>query len=578
MWRSTKRAAGAVLLWCASFLGAVVPAFAGAPDFATPPAVAASGSWGIGLSGRSVYWVDEHTTRDADQVEAAGESLPWRVVERERQIPLRGNALWIRFDASVPAGEAWFLELGSSTYDHAQLFYRNRTGAWVRQEAGTGVPMADWSLPGRVPAFTLALDDPRTVRYWLRVQDDRADFSAPLVLYRADALQFKRERIQFLFGAFLGFAGLVALAALANGVIYRDQAFSAFAVYIGLSVAGQLANAGVSAQHVWTAWPFWNAVSLALWPGVATACGLWFIKLVIEPVRLSHGLDLGVWALTAALLAAVALDMIIGTPTSMRLVLAMTFSALVAMASMVLWAWADGRERNLRPVAIGFLPLLPLALFPLARAFGLMPSNVLTRYGLVYGTGLQLPLVYYGLHKRLMARRESQLRAGALARSDALTGLPHRQALVERLDSSLAHARGHKDVCALLGVRVVNLEAIIEEFGRDAAEKALVVAASHLRRTAVHFDMAARASQVDFAVLLEAPTTLEVAVSRAQQIVASGLRQTDSLPSALTLKFHVAIGMLPHPQLDGAGSLQWVLDGLDQMGPEARKAIRTLEA
>jgi hypothetical protein len=35
--------------------------------------------------------------------------------------------------------------------------------------------------------------------------------------------------------------------------------------------------------------------------------------------------------------------------------------------------------------------------------------------------------------------------------------------------------------------------------------------------------------------------------------------------------------MLPHPQLDGSGSLQWVLDGLDQIGPDARKAIRTLE-
>jgi hypothetical protein len=78
-------------------------------------------------------------------------------------------------------------------------------------------------------------------------------------------------------------------------------------------------------------------------------------------------------------------------------------------------------------------------------------------------------------------------------------------------------------------------------------------------------------------VLLEAPVTPEIAASRAQQIVASGLRQTESLPQALTLKFHVAIAMLPHPQLDGTGSLQWVLDGLDQIGPDARKAIRTLE-
>lgn len=572
------RAVCALILWCASLVGAGGALFAATPDVPGLPVVSASGSWGIGLSGRSEFWIDEHAGRTIEEVAAADDTLPWRVDDREEQVPLRGRALWIRFDASVPAGESWFLELGASVYDRAQLFYRNQAGTWVAQDAGTSVAMADWSVPGRVPTFALAPDGPRTVRYWLRVQDDRADFSAPLVLYRSDALQHKRERVQFLFGAFFGFAGLVALAALANALIYRDQAFFLFSVYIGLSVAGQLANAGVGAQRVWTPLPLWNAISLALWPGVATACGLWFVKNVIEPARLSHGLDLGVWALTAALLGAVALDMTIGTPTSMRLVLVLTFLSLMGMLSMALWAWVDGRDRSLRPVAIGFLPLLLLALFPLARAFGLMPSNLLTRYGLVYGTVMQLPLVYYGLHVRLMSRREGQLRAGALARSDALTGLPHRQALIERLDSSLAHARSHKDTCALLGVRVANLEAIIEEFGREAAEKAMVVAASHLRRAIVHFDMAARVGQRDFAVLLEAPVTQQVAASRAQQIVASGLRQTESLPQALTLKLHVAIGMLPHPQLDAAGSLQWVLDGLDQIGPEARKAIRTLEA
>lgn len=573
------RALGALLLWCASLLGAGGLLFAATPgpDLPGPSVIAASGHWGIALSGRSLYWIDEHATQSIDQVEAAGDSLPWRVDGREEQIPLRGHALWIRFDATVPAGESWFLELGSSNYERAQLFYRNRAGNWVEQEAGTAVLMADWSIPGRVPTFSLALDGPRAVRYWLRVEDDRADFSAPLVLYRGDTMQFKRERVQFLFGAFFGLAGLVALAAFANGLIYRDQAFFLFSVYIGLTLAGQLANAGIGAQHVWTPWPIWNGVSLALWPGAATACGLWFVKMVIEPARLSHRLDLGVWSLTAALLGAVAVDMTIGTPTSMRLVLTLTFLALMTMLSMALWAWVDGRDRSLRPVAIGMLPLLFLALFPLARAFGLMPSNLLTRYGLVYGTVLQLPLVYYGLHLRLMSRRESQLRAGALARSDALTGLPHRQALVERLDSSLAHARGHRDTCALLGVRVANLEAIIEEFGREAAEKAMVVAASYLRRAIVHFDMAARVSPRDFAVLLEAPVTPEVAASRAQQIVANGLRQIESLPAALTLKLHVTIAVLPHPQLDGAGSLQWVLDGLDQIGPEARKAIRTLE-
>jgi len=35
--------------------------------------------------------------------------------------------------------------------------------------------------------------------------------------------------------------------------------------------------------------------------------------------------------------------------------------------------------------------------------------------------------------------------------------------------------------------------------------------------------------------------------------------------------------VLPRPQLDGAASIQWMVDGLDQITPETRKAIRSLD-
>lgn len=193
-----------------------------------------------------------------------------------------------------------------------------------------------------------------------------------------------------------------------------------------------------------------------------------------------------------------------------------------------------------------------MALFPLARGLGLVPTSVLTRSGLFMAAALELPILYYALNVRLLARRESALRAGALSRTDALTGPPHRQGLLGRLDDTLAHARAQKLPCALLAVRIANLDAIAEEFGRDHAEKALVLAASHLRRIAVGFDLAARVGERDFAVLLDAPVTSGAVTSRAQQIVASGLRPAEALPAALTLKFQVAAAMLPHPQMDGA--------------------------
>jgi diguanylate cyclase (GGDEF)-like protein len=580
MQRSALAVITAILFWCASCWGAANGARAAEPAGAEARAQlltlgGANSSWAA-LEGRSVYWYDHGGGATIDAVAAGADTLPWRVRRREAQDRVQGGAFWIQFEAAVPAGEHWYLEVGSAVYDNVQMFYRDQRGTWVMQEAGTTHAVSDSTVPGRLPTFALAFDDPRPTRYWLRVQDDRTDVSAPTMLLREDALQASREREQFLFGAYFGLAALVTIVALGSGLVYRDRGFLAFGLYALLLGAGQLGRAGVATQHLWPEWPTWNSIALALWPGAATAAALWFVKVVTEPVRLSRALDLGVWALIAAVLAAVALDVVIATRISMLLVLSLTGLSLLAVMSMVLWGWLDERDGNMRLVALGFLPVLVMALFPLARGLGLVPSSTLTRYGLFFAAVVELPILFYAMHRRLMARRESVLRASALSRTDPLTGLPHRRGLVERLESSLAHARGQKQNCALLGVRISNLEAIVEEFGRDAAEKALVVAASHLRRTSVDFDMAARVGEREFAVLLEAPVTPQAVSSRAQQVVASGLRQVEALPQALTLKFHVTAAMLPVPQLDGEGTLQWLMDGLDQMTQDARKLIKPL--
>lgn len=567
-------AIGALLVWCALLGGA----WAAGTDEALPrpPRIELAGQSVVHLAGKSLAWTDENGTLSVQQLEAASDTLPWRTRRREHHARLDDAALWIQFEAAAPAGEHWYVEVGASIYDQVQLYHRDAAGAWVAQAAGTTEEVARWAIPGRLPTFALATDSSTPVRYWLRVADDRADFSAPVTLFREDALQASREREQFLFGAYFGLAALVAAAALVIGCVFRDRAFLAFSLYTVLLVAGQLGRVGIGAQYLWPEWQIWNDTVLALWPGAAAAAALWFTKVVTNPARLSRALNLTVWALMAALLGGVALDMAVGSRLTMTLVLSLTALALVAIFGMLLWGWMDGDDRHVRMVAIGFVPVLLMALFPLARAFGLVPTSVLTRFGLFFGAALELPLIYYALNMRLMARREAELRAGALSHSDALTGLPHRKALVERLDTSLAHARAQRQNCALLGVRISNLEAITEEFGKEAAAKSLVIAASHLRRCMVGYDMAARVGEREFGVLLEAPVTKQAVSSRAQQLVASGLRPMEALPAALTLKFHVTAAMLPDPAFDGAATLQWVTEGLDTIEPDARKLIRPL--
>jgi diguanylate cyclase (GGDEF)-like protein len=576
-WKTALRLLRAAWL-CLALAWGAGSAMAANDSLAFPPQVVALGAGAqLPLNGHSLYWIDEGAALRVEQVAARAADLPWRVRSRDAQAGTHGSALWILFEATVPPGQRWYLEAAASVNERLELFYQDAGGAWVRQQAGTGLAVTQWSLAGRLPTFRLAPGGPQPVRYLLRVEDQRSDFMAPLILLREDALQDHREREQFVFGAYFGLLALVAIAALINGTVFRDGAFLALALYIALLGSGQLARIGLAAQHLWPDRPDWNERVLALWPGAAVAAALWMIKILTNPARLSRGLDLGVWALIVAVLGATAVNVAVNTRASLTLVLALTGLALVAVFSMVLWGWLAGRERHLGLVALAMMPVAVLAAFPLLRALGLTPTNLVSRFGLFFGTVLELPLLYYALNARLATRRETELRAAALSRTDPLTGLPHRRALVERLDASLAHARAQRQACALLGVRISNLDAIAGELGQDAVDKALLVAASHLRRASVGFDMAARVGEREFAVFLEAPVTREVVASRAQQVVASGLQPVEALPGT-ALKFHVTVGMLPRPQRDGAGSLDWVLGSLDQITPDARKMIRTLDS
>lgn len=545
------------------------------PAVVPAPIRLAPGLDGFPLHARSRFWIDDTGSKTVDEVEAAAQQLPWAPRDADKQYRLDGKAMWVQFDAFAAGEGRWYLEVGASGVDRAQLFYRDAAGSWVAQEAGDTRPVSDWPLPGRVPTFELSHEH-RTVRYWLRIEHARVDFAARLLLYDQGRLLAVREREQFLLGAYFGLAMLITLVAVANGIAYRDRAFASYALYVGLFALGQVAYLGVGAQHLWTHWLRWNEISTFLLPGLSSAAALWFVRSVTDPARYSRALDALVWMLGVALLAAVGVDTLFESRQTFQAVLLLMTLAMVLVVVLIGVVWLRGDDATIRLVALGFLPVVLMAIFPVARGLNLIPNSALTRYGLSIGAVLEMPILFYALSVRSSRRREAEVRAAALSRNDALTGLAHNRTLLQRLEATLARARTQKHMCALLAVKIANFEAIVGEYGREAAEKALVVAASLLRRATTDADMAARVGDNEFMLLLEGPTTPDAAMSRAQQVVASGLRPSGALPTGLTLKFHVAVGMLPHEDLDAPASARWAVEGVAGMPSDARKVIRPL--
>jgi len=567
-----------VLLWFGTAPASLAqPAPAGP---AAAPALAvielSPGQPPVSLAGQARAWIDPTGFRTADQVEAMAASLQWSLHQRGRSYELYDKALWIQFDAVVRGERHFLLQITSSTLPAAQLFYRARDGRWIEQKAGTATAVSDWPVPGRYPTFELAPGDGNPVRYWLRIEQAHVEFTAPLRLYESSGLLATRERAQFLLGAYFGLAGLIALGALVNAIARRDRNFAVFAFYVTVLAAGQLAALGLGEQHLWDGWSGWNEIATFLLPGISSAAGLWFARNITEPARFSRALDLAVWSVIAALLSAAALDTVLALPTSFLLVMALTVVGIAVAAGLILLVWTHGEDRHIGLIALGFVPLLATELVTAMVGLELISPTVLTRDTLVLGTAAALPLLFYALSMRSSHRREAQLRAAALARDDVLTGIAHDRTLLQRLGGAIERARTLKQHCALMTLKISNFEALAAEYGREAADRALVVAASLLRRAATDIDLEARVGDHHFALLLESPTTAESALNRAQELVARGLRPSTALPGGAAIKFHVAVALLPQAELDAAASLQWLLDAVNAMPPEARKLIRPM--
>jgi diguanylate cyclase (GGDEF)-like protein len=562
----------APLLWAAAAaafaLGAAVP---------PPPAIVLSNEiHSAGLDSHARWWIDETRRATVDNLEASAESIPWRLREPGSSYRLDGKALWFQFDAANHSDQRWFVELGASGVDRAQFFWRRADGSLVSQEAGDTRPVSEWPVPGRLPTFELAAPGEKPVRYWIRIEHERIDYASPLVLYDQGALLTSRSTEQFLLGGYFSLAVLIAIVSFANAIAFRDRNFGVFGAYVLALAAGQAAYLGVGAQHLWDQWLRWNEMASFVLPGVSAAAALWFTRAVTEPQRFSRALDLTVWAVIAALLSAVALDVVLASRQSFLLEVWLATAALAFVAVLIAVVWSQGDDPYMPLIALGFLPLLVTAIFPILRGLNMIGVGPLTRYAVSVGAALEMPILFYALTLRSSRRREAAVRAAALPRNDALTGLAHTRSFLQRLDGALQRCNTLKHACALLVVKVANHDALIAEFGRDAAERALVLAASLLRNVSADMDTVARVGDHHFALLLEGPATPIVASTRAQQLVASGLRSSDALPNGMVLKFQVAVAMLPDRNLDADASLNWLMDAVAAIRPDERKLIRPL--
>ena len=128
---------------------------------------------------------------------------------------------------------------------------------------------------------------------------------------------------------------------------------------------------------------------------------------------------------------------------------------------------------------------------------------------------------YIGSFVDISERKASEERVRHLAHHDALTGLPNRFSLHERLDQCLGYARRSRKTLALMLIDLDNFKTINDTLGHQTGDKLLIQVAQRLTESVRSSDIVARLGGDEFIVVLPDVDTPTDAAHVAGKILAT---------------------------------------------------------
>jgi two-component system, sensor histidine kinase LadS len=505
-------------------------------------------------------WLDRSGTASFDAAHAAFESGLGQPAESDQKEPLRrGDALWLQLHLPPGATGDAVLAVPYCGIDRVELYRRDARGVWQHQVSGDSSPVSAWPIRYLYPVFSLQLQPGASEPVYLRVQHDYP-IAVKWVLWDQASFNESSKLWHLALGACGGLMLLVVVLCLAHAVSWRDPIHFTYAVHVVLVALSLAALTGIAGEYLWPDNAWWNdAAALALPIAALGWMGVFVRELVAERgkrivtrVLLAHAIVS--LALVTAFLA-------LGREAMFAITNGYGLVGLLLLFGVLVWYSIRRPQVGLWVVA-GMGTLIVTAVFPVLRNLGFVPVTFLTQYGPQLGGVFEVPLVLVGLYFRSRERRDNRMRMDHLSHTDPLTGVANHRILMEQLDKLLRRARKDATLGGVLRVHVLNLPTLRAEYGREAAEAAMVRAAECVTLEAAENDLVAREQGGDLVLVLDGKVTRSQATEAARDIIARGLKFSGRLPPGVTLSLRVTGMCAPLPQEEDAASVLALLGRL----------------
>jgi two-component system, sensor histidine kinase LadS len=518
-------------------------------------------------------WVDEGGKASVEDV-VRDTGIRWHSTNDNNIYKLdKGQALWVRFTAPpAPTAERWYLEVPYPGVDRVTLFVQNAAGEWTARTAGDTIAISDWPLPHRHPIMPVSVSPQNPRMHLLRIQNGTI-FGAPLQFVSDSYMGRNEQGISLALGIYFGLVVLAVMLSVTGAVTLQDQGYVLYSISAVLMALTQATITGLAGLHLWGDVPWWNNMAPQVMPLFAIASlQLFFAEVVSlrERSRMFYRLLL----VGAFISVPLAIYLMITPDVMQRLNLIVVYflAATAAGLGVVIWAALRG-DRYAPWLLLGSSPVAIGAMFPIARAAGLIPISTWTTHGMQFAIAAELPILLIVLAMRSQHRREHVRRIQGLDRIDPATGLINAAVFHERLVRLIARSQRLKFRSAMLLVDVGNIDQIRRQFDSDSARELTLRVAGRLLSVAREIDTVARLSEHRFGILLEGPLHADEVAEAGPRIVARCLMPFKGRPLEWSAHVRVAQALIP---MDGTDPSQLIgrLEMLLASAPaDSRRAV-----
>jgi two-component system, sensor histidine kinase LadS len=307
----------------------------------------------------------------------------------------------------------WMLVLRFALLDQIDLFVRYPDGRVIQQTSGDSLPFSARSISYRHPNFRIQLPVDQKVEVLVRTQSE-SSMQVPIDLYTPAAFTSLSRDSQFVMGVYYGILLALFVYNLVLWLILRDASYFWYLFHISAFGLVLFTLNGYSFEYLWSKNPWLANVAVPLSICLAIIGMQQFARTFLElPNRFPRGNVVSIVIISFCLVLGVAslwLPYRISTPWATRGVIVSVLWTVTAAIVVLHRGYAPARL-FLAAWALFLAGAATIA----ALAFGLVPKNLFTEYGVQLGSALEMLLLSIALSYRYASLRNENERIAAEA-------------------------------------------------------------------------------------------------------------------------------------------------------------------